>query len=45
MLMSLMKANKRAAPFVIAVAIMTTAVAHPPQLSAQTAASQERIVE
>jgi hypothetical protein len=35
-----MKANKRVSPFVIAVAIMTTAVAHPPRLSAQTAARE-----
>jgi len=35
-----MKANKRVSPFVIAVAIMTMAVAHPPQLSAQTAATE-----
>jgi len=35
-----MKANKRVSPFVIAVAIMMTAVAHPPQLSAQTAATE-----
>lgn len=35
-----MKANKRVSPFVIAVAIMTTAVAHPPQLSAQAAATE-----
>src|SRR5271165_3066500 len=40
MLRSLMKANKRVSPFVIAVAIITTAVAHPPQLSAQTAATE-----
>ena len=35
-----MKANKRVSRFVIAVAIMTTAVAHPPLLSAQTAATE-----
>lgn len=35
-----MKANKRVSPFVIAVAIMATAVAHPPQLSAQTTATE-----
>ena len=31
-----MKANKRISPFVIAVAVMMIAVAHPPQMSAQT---------
>lgn len=35
-----MKANKRVSPFVIAVAVMMTAVAHPPQVSAQTAATE-----
>ncbi len=35
-----MKANKRVSPFVIAVAIMTAVVAHPPQLSAQTVATE-----
>jgi hypothetical protein len=35
-----MKANKRVSTFVIAVAIMTIAVAHPPRLSAQTAATE-----
>jgi hypothetical protein len=35
-----MKANKRFSPFVLAVAIMTTADAHPPQLYAQTAATE-----
>lgn len=35
-----MKASKRVSPFVIAVAIMTIAVAHPPQLSAQTATAE-----
>lgn len=35
-----MKANKPVSPFVIAVAIMIFVVAHPPQLSAQTAATE-----
>ncbi len=35
-----MKANKRVSPFVIAVAIVTIVVAHPPQMSAQTAATE-----
>jgi len=33
-----LKANKRVSPFVIAVAIVMTAVAHPPRVSAQTEA-------
>lgn len=35
-----MKANKRVSAFVMVVAIMMTAVAHSPQLSAQTAATE-----
>jgi hypothetical protein len=35
-----MKANKRVSSFVVAMAIMMTAVAHPPQLSAQTEATE-----
>jgi hypothetical protein len=35
-----MRVNKRVSPFVIALAIMMAAVVHPPQLSAQTAATE-----
>lgn len=39
-----MKPNKRVLAFVFAAAIMATAVAHPPQLSAETTAKQPSVV-